>query len=286
LECYRPPGGLLERKAMNRVPDISEIDVQNWVGARSFQKGYRYFEDEAILNPRRRGRSLIAECQGTQAAPYRVELRLGLHGVVEGRCTCAAGEGGHCKHAAALLLTWLHEPEMFVEVPELEQMLENRSREDLIALIQQMISRHPDLEQLIELSTLSILPPGEPVPPERIAQQVHRAFSSAGGEMGGDNAQVAENLQPILDLAEELIDREDIENAATVYRTLIDSMLTYGLPLSRRGRRPGTGARRVRAGHGRVPAQYHRSYAARKAAARPVRSVLLGPPGGRAGLRG
>lgn len=212
---------------MNRVPEIFEIDVQNWVGAKSFQKGYRYFEDEAILNPRRRGNSLIAECQGTQPAPYRVEIHLSPEGILEGSCTCPAGEGGHCKHAAALLLTWLHEPEMFVEVPELEPLLEKRTKGELVTLIQQMISRYPDLEQLLELSALGNIAPGEMVPAESISQQVHRAFSSAGGEMGGDNARVAENLQPILDLGEELIDREDINNAAVVYRTLIDTMLTY-----------------------------------------------------------
>lgn len=212
---------------MGRVAGISEMHIQNWVGARSFQKGYKYFEDESILNPRRRGSSLVAECQGTQAVPYRVEIRLGPEGIIEGACTCSAGAGGHCKHAAALLLTWLHEPEMFVDVPEIEQLLEKRSRADLIALIQQMVIRYPDLEQMLELSELTSLSPGEPVPANRIAQQVHWAFSSAGGEMGGDNAQVAQNLQPILDMGEALIDREDIENAATVYRTLIDNMLTY-----------------------------------------------------------
>jgi hypothetical protein len=212
---------------MNRVPEFSELQVENWVGARSFQKGYRYYEDESILNPRRRGKSLIAECQGTQPAPYRVEIRLGKDGIVEGSCTCKAGEGGHCKHAAALLLTWLHEPDIFVEVPELEHLLENRSKSELIALIQQMVTRHPDLERLLELSALSSLAPGEILPVERIAQQVHWAFSSAGGELGADNAQVAENLQPILDLGEDMIDHADIANAAVIYTTLIDSMLTY-----------------------------------------------------------
>lgn len=212
---------------MNQVPEISESDVQTWVGTKSFQRGYRYFEDEAILNPRLRGQSLIAECQGSQPAPYRVEIRLGANGILGGSCSCPAGEGGHCKHAAALLLTWLHEPDVFTEVPELENLLENRSKGELISLIQQMITRHPDLEQLLELSALLSTAPGEPLSANLIAQQVRRAFSSAGGEIAGDNAQIADNLQPILDLGEDLLDREDVANASVVYINLIDTMLVY-----------------------------------------------------------
>src|SRR5512142_1667186 len=137
--CDNHAGIPQERKGMDRIPVISESDVQNWVGTRSFQKGYRYFEDETILNPRQRGQSLIAECQGSQPTPYRVEIRLGAEGILDGSCTCPAGEGGHCKHSAALLLTWLHEPGSFVEVPELDSLLENRSKDELISLIQQMI---------------------------------------------------------------------------------------------------------------------------------------------------
>ncbi len=212
---------------MDQVPVISEIDVQNWVGTKSYQKGYRYYEDEAILNPRLRGQSLIAECQGSQPMPYRVEVRLGPEGIEWGNCTCPAGEGGHCKHAAALLLTWLHEADGFVEVPELDKLLENRNKDELISLIQQMVSRHPDLEQMLELSALINLGPGEPLPAELIAQQARRAFTSAGGETGGDNAQIANNLQPILDLGEDLLDREDVTNAAAVYCTLMETILTY-----------------------------------------------------------
>ncbi|RPJ42188.1 MAG: hypothetical protein EHM21_13130, partial [Chloroflexi bacterium] len=212
---------------MDRVPLFLEIDIQNWVGTKSFQKGYRYFEDQAILNPRQRGQSLIAECQGSQPTPYRVEIRLSPEGIAWGSCTCPAGEGGHCKHAAALLLTWLHEPETFVEVPELDKLLENRSKDDLISLIQQMVLRHPDLEQMLELSALSTKAPGEPISAELITQQVRRAFSSGGSDSGGDNALIADNLQPILDLAEELLDREDVLNASTIYQTLLENMLSY-----------------------------------------------------------
>jgi hypothetical protein len=115
---------------------------------------------------------------------------------------------------------------MFIEVPELEKLLENRSKADLISLIQQMVSRYPDLEQLLELSVLSNLPSGENIKPDLIAQQIRRAYSRAGGELG-DNARIAENLQPILNLGEDLLDREDMRNAATVYKTLLEEMLSY-----------------------------------------------------------
>lgn len=211
---------------MVQLPQLGESDVQKWVGSRAFQRGYRYFEDESVLNPRRRGHSLISECQGSQPAPYRVEIRLGAEGILEGSCTCSAGEGGHCKHAAALLLTWIHEPDLFIEVPELEQMLEERSKEELISLIQEMVSRYPALEQLLELSALRKLPTGALLQSDLIAQQIRRAFSSAGGERG-DNGNIAENLQTILDLGEDMLDREDIQNAAVIYETLMEGMLAY-----------------------------------------------------------
>ncbi len=211
---------------MAQFPEINESDIQKWVGSSAYQRGYQYFEDERVINPRRRGQSLISECEGSQPAPYRVEVRIGPIGILYGSCTCPAGEGGHCKHAAALLLTWLHEPDLFLEIPELEQVLEERSKEDLISLIREMVTRHPDLEQLLELSALSNLPSGEILQPNLIAQQIRRAFSSVGREKG-DNARIAENLQTILDLGEDLLDREDIRNAATVYETLMEGMLVY-----------------------------------------------------------
>lgn len=209
-----------------QFPEIGDNDILKWVGNSAYQRGYRYFEDETILNPRRRGFCLIAECQGTQPAPYRVEICLGPGGIEEGSCTCPGGEGGRCKHAAALLLTWINEPDLFVEVPELEQLLEDHSKAELIAMIQEMVARHPDLEQLLELSALSNLPQGESIQPDLIAQQIRRAFSASGGEWS-DYSRIAENLQAILDLGEDLLDRQDIHNAATVYETLLEGMLTF-----------------------------------------------------------
>ena len=211
---------------MRLLPEIGEEVIQAWVGNKAFERGYRYYEDDTILNPRKRGDSLIAECQGSQPTPYRVEIHLGAGGVDWGMCTCPAGEGGHCKHAAALMLTWVYEPVLFNEVPELETVLQNRSKEELIELIQQMLARRPDLEQLLELSAMSRMEEGEVLNPDHIAQQVQRAFSMAGGELG-DNAAIAENLRPVLNLADQFLEREDIRNAATIFQTLMESLLAY-----------------------------------------------------------
>jgi len=211
---------------MRLLPEIGEEVIQAWVGTKAFERGYKYYEDDAILNPRQRGESLIAECQGTQPTPYRVEIHLGQDGIEWGNCTCPAGEGGHCKHAAALMLTWIYEPVTFSEVPELEAVLGKRSKAELVELIQQMVARHPDLEQLLELSAMSRIDAGEELHPDQIVQQVLRAFSAAGGEWG-DRAQIAENLQPVLDLGDAFLERDDLPNAVTVFQTLMETLLSY-----------------------------------------------------------
>ena len=211
---------------MNVHPVMGEDVIQAWVGTKAFQRGYRYFEDDTILNPRRRGNCLIAECQGSQPTPYRVEIQLSADGIKSGLCSCTGGEGGHCKHAAALLLTWIHESQTFSIVPELKKLLEDRSKPELITLIQQMVSRHSDLEQLLEIHALSSLDQGQQIQSETILQQIRRAFSMAGGERGS-HTQIAENLQPGLELGVDLLDRQDVSNAAIIFQTLLKSMLAY-----------------------------------------------------------
>ncbi len=211
---------------MKLLPEIGEEVIQAWVGNKAFQRGYKYFEDDAVLNPRKRGMNLIAECQGSQPMPYRVEICLGMEGIESGNCTCPAGEGGHCKHAAALLLTWIYEPVLFTEMQELEPILEKYTKQELIALIQQMVTRHSDLEQLLELSALSNLDAGETLQPAFLVQQVKRAFSVAGGEWG-NSAVIAENLRPLLDLGQNFLEKDDVRNAAAVFQTLMETLLSY-----------------------------------------------------------
>jgi len=128
------------------IPQFSEDDILERVGERSFERGRRYFLQGAIFDARRQGSTLKAYCEGSRPEPYRVRVTFTSKGIKEAECSCPVGSGGRCKHVAALLLTWLHRPEEFREVEELDKALERRSKSELIALIKQMLLRRPELE--------------------------------------------------------------------------------------------------------------------------------------------
>ena len=209
------------------TPQLTESDIRHWTGEASFGRGQGYFHRGHILNPRRQGNTLKARCSGSRPQPYHVEVTLGSEGIVAGACSCPVGGGGHCKHAAALLLTWLHEPNTFLEVEDLITALDRLSKAELVALIGRMVERYPDLETLVELSTS--LEAGQAVDPEVIRRQVNNAFYGAGYEWGAAYG-IAQDLQALVDLGDGYAHRQDWRNAATVYQTVIQGVLDgYGV---------------------------------------------------------
>ncbi|MGH2542083.1 MAG: SWIM zinc finger family protein, partial [Ardenticatenaceae bacterium] len=123
---------------MDELPELSELEVARWVGTASLGKGRPYARSGMIMSPRRTGMTLKAQCQGTMAYPYRVEVTLGEEDIVAAACSCLVGYDGRCKHVAALLLTWLDKPDAFLEVEPLDKSLERRSKQELIALLRQI----------------------------------------------------------------------------------------------------------------------------------------------------
>jgi uncharacterized Zn finger protein len=211
---------------MTDLSRLSESTIQDWIGEPSFARGERYFQQGNILNPRRQGQTLKALCLGSQPQPYRVEILLDAQSIVAGECSCPVGGGGHCKHAAALLLTWLHEPEEFQETEDLDSALERRSKAELIALVRRMIQRYPDLELLLELPSVAAPDAGHPLDPELIRRQVNAAFARAGHDWGAAS-HAARDLQDVVDLGDEYALHGSWPNAATIYRTVAQEVLEY-----------------------------------------------------------
>lgn len=133
------------------MPSFAEDDIRMLASVQSFERGVSYFHSGALFNTRRVGNELLGHCHGSSYTPYRVSAELGSSGIISANCTCPYDWGGICKHIVALLLTWIHTPDIFQSVAPTDERLLEKSKEELILLIQEMLKREPDLERLLDL---------------------------------------------------------------------------------------------------------------------------------------
>ncbi len=204
------------------IPSISSSQIRDWVGVTSLVRGEAYFEGGAIDQSRLQGTTLKALCRGSQPQPYKVEVTFDAQGIASAGCSCPVGDDGHCKHVAALLLTWMHTPEDFTPQLPPEDRLEEMSKADLITLIQRMLKANPDLEDLLDLPL-----PGrsaKPLDESQFHRQVMKAINGSSGRWDGVVGAVGD-LEQLRDLAETYADAQDISNAETAYRVLIETIL-------------------------------------------------------------
>ncbi len=148
---------------MTTLPGLSDAAIRERVGDKSFQRGFRYFSLNRISDPRRQGATIKGRCRGSASEPYRVKATIDVHGFSQSECTCPVGASGTCKHVVALLLTWRARPDSFLEIKDLDVVLEGQTKAELIALIKRLLSFEPDLEALLEVpianrSTVTELP--------------------------------------------------------------------------------------------------------------------------------
>lgn len=202
---------------------LSEESIRQWVGDASFGRSRDYLRNGSLVSARLQGRTLKAQCFGSADEPYRVTATLDGRGVIlAATCSCPVGGGGHCKHVAALLRTYLAEPEGFRLVEELDQALSRRSQEDLIGLIRAMLAQAPELELLLELPA-----PGaadRALSPEVIRRQVAGAVRRAGDDWHAP-AHLAMELQGLLSTVGQYLERRDYAAAATAYSALADELI-------------------------------------------------------------
>ncbi|MBA2470065.1 MAG: hypothetical protein H0V37_11730 [Chloroflexia bacterium] len=138
----------------SRFAPLTENDVKAQTDSGSFSRGRTYFRNGHIHDTVLRDVTIQGLCDGSDVMPYRVQTSLPLRedtGETMHIASCTCPRGGFCKHIVAFCLAWIADPEKFVVRPPLADQLAERSREDLIALIEQMTERYPDLERLVEM---------------------------------------------------------------------------------------------------------------------------------------
>lgn len=210
------------------LPRLTEADVKRYIASPYFERGQSYYRNGHIFDTARRGNQLEGYCEGSAPEPYRIVVTLEKNGISY-RCSCPMGGG--CKHTAALLLAWVHHPDSFSAREPIDQTLASKDKDELIALIQEMLKREPELERLLDLPIPGKTKKGEkrrtPVDPETYRRQIRYAMRDAGD--WDALSDIAGEISSIVDLGDQFAEQDDWENAEAVYQAVLDEALPdYG----------------------------------------------------------
>lgn len=136
-------------------PHLTLDHIRQRCTPQSFTRGTEYFHDGAISNPVFHGYTLSGACHGTDIDPYRVSVELMPTGIATTDCSCPYdgdfGGYGDCKHIVALLLTYLHTPEIICSIDALITTLSEKPKETLLRILSEMLIRAPDVAPVVQV---------------------------------------------------------------------------------------------------------------------------------------
>ena len=124
--------------------EITESAIQSASSAASFARGYALYREGAIFDTFIQGEVLTGKCQGSGAPYYQLQVRIDDGGFIDAFCDCPYDWGGYCKHLVALMLTYIHDPDEFVELQNTTTLLSGMEKEDLVNLVVKMIGDDPN----------------------------------------------------------------------------------------------------------------------------------------------
>jgi hypothetical protein len=216
---------------MSTIPTITRHDIRTFVGEQNFLKGQQGVRDGAIANPEQQAMALKAYCYGSLPEPFRVQVILDDTGIITTLCSCSTGtptEGNRgCEHAAALLLMWKEQPEAFIEMDDIDTILERQSKTQLITLVKQLLQKQPEVEWQLTMPPL----PGHksvPIDTEEYHSQVNEAFRHAGREWDAVYG-ISSDLSQITATAARFARLRDYANAAAIYEVVAMGTLSHYL---------------------------------------------------------
>ncbi len=209
---------------------LTKDDVRAWLGQKEIDKGRPYAQRGALTRLRVQEGVIKGDCLGSSPRPYRVEVKPKNGSIQRANCSCPVGDGGRCKHTAALLLTWIDFPELFTQVEALKTSLSDYSKDDLISLVSKMVERYPDLETLVQTSAPNLT--DTPASADAVKAQVQGLLGNIGYEREqywgydeGYPSHSRDDLSDITHMADRYFESGQLNNAATAYKTIADEVL-------------------------------------------------------------
>lgn len=127
------------------TPQLDPDKIRQHFDARSYQRGQKYQKSGEVLNLSLRDNTLSAYVQGSDTQPYHVQITLEHDDIADAYCTCPYDWGGYCKHIAAVVLEYMHEPNAVQQEVSLETMLKPLKQQELRALLEHIWHHHPEI---------------------------------------------------------------------------------------------------------------------------------------------
>lgn len=214
---------------MANKPEITIEHIYERCTHQIFARGKAYYENGAIRNMEWDGEKITGRCLGTRTKPYRVEAKLDdRQGVVWATCTCPYEYGGDCKHIVALLLTYLYHPKRFADKKDTvvqspsQSPLMSRQKTELIIIIQQMLARYPDLQEIVDNPFPKHIPAGFDVTPFR--GELRNAFRRYWNNY--DEERAARKIDDIRQHGDKLLRAQNWESATLIYGVILEEFGT------------------------------------------------------------
>src|SRR5665811_316580 len=230
-----------------RFAPLTEDDIERKANASNLKAVRTHFRTGHIQDPFRRGNIISAICIGSTIVPFEVDATL-AHADDAGanasnvHCTCS--QSGYCQHVVALLLAWADDPDQFETRTDIDELLGDKSREELIDLVKQLAERYPEIEGYLEMPLPLLTGEAEPAAPNEVTvsvdsvrRQVRSAFigldddagnAFAGGSLGlidfafGLAAYNPDMLDSVIALGDIYVNAEQWANAQAVFTVLAD----------------------------------------------------------------
>ncbi|HDQ93298.1 MAG TPA: hypothetical protein ENN89_04160 [Synergistetes bacterium] len=189
---------------------LTERGILEVAGERIFGRGKTYYAHGYVHETFRKGMEIRAFCEGSRPAPYRVRAILSEEGIESATCNCP--KDGFCKHIVAMLLKFVNEPDVFREIPPLEDLLSSLDRGEMLSLISAMVECEPRLSILV---TRAVAAAGDSFDLGELRQEIREAVQV------DESYEIFSRLEDILVLARKLVKNRNWHGAGEIFNEVL-----------------------------------------------------------------
>jgi uncharacterized Zn finger protein len=214
---------------------MTENILKSLSSPESFTRGHDLYQSDAVFDTFRQGDLLTGKCKGRSAPFYQIRVQLDEGGIQEASCTCPYDWGGYCKHIVALMLTYVHSPDAFIEQKNIKELLGQLDKDGLVYLITKMVDKNPDLYSWLQTAIPAASAKSQPtqqrdkrkteVSKTAYKRQIQSILHSLQGYrmseaywmMGG----MVDQLNHVRDTAYDFLEADDAHGALVILTTLL-----------------------------------------------------------------